>query len=282
MLQRVIGEDIQLVVSLAPDAWEIKADRGQLHQVLMNLVINGREAMPEGGTLSIGTSNTTDERGRDCLMIEVRDTGVGMDERTRRHIFEPFFTNRRHGKGTGLGMATVYGVVTQGEGHISVESQPGQGATFRLYFPRHAAPSPAEAVPEAAPAAAAGGRKVLLVEDQQEVRAVTSMILRGLGYSVLEADSGEGALAVSQDFAGEIDLLITDVIMPGMNGRELAGRFAAARPKAQVIFMSGYPDRISSGDPLLDPSVNFLQKPFGPEELAGIVSRVFAVRDHTR
>jgi PAS domain S-box-containing protein len=282
MLQRVIGEDIRLVVSLAPDACNIKADRGQLHQVLMNLVVNGREAMPEGGALSISTSNARKDED-DYLLLEVRDTGLGMDERTRLHIFEPFFTTKRMGKGTGLGMATVYGVVTQAGGHIVVESEPGQGAVFRIYFPRHSAPMPLSAEPPPpayAPPAPASGT-VLVVEDQDEVRVVTCAILRNLGYQVLEANSGESALGIAARFTRPIDLLLTDVIMPGMNGRELAVRFACARPTASVIFMSGYTDRIMSEDGLLDTSVNFVQKPFKPEELREIVAGVLAGKHHT-
>jgi len=276
MLERVIGEDIALSVSLAPDAWNIRADRGQLHQVLMNLVINGREAMPGGGTLSIITSNAQkDEEAGDYMLLEVSDTGIGMDERTRQRVFEPFFTTKPPGKGTGLGMATVFGMVTQAGGHISVESEPGRGTAIRLYFPRHAAPVPAEpaARTPARSALTATGR-VLVVEDQREVRVVTCAILRNLGFDVMEAESGEMALEISEACADRIDLLLTDVIMPGMNGRELADRFAARRPRTKVIFMSGYTDRIMSEDGLLDPSVNFLQKPFNPDELGKIVGKV--------
>jgi two-component system cell cycle sensor histidine kinase/response regulator CckA len=283
MLERVIGEDIALSVSLAPDAWNIRADRGQLHQVLMNLVINAREAMPAGGTLSISTFNSESAGGAserpdaagDYMLLEVRDTGVGMDERTRQRVFEPFFTTKLPGKGTGLGMATVFGVVTQAGGHIFLESEPGQGTAFRLYFPRHAGPVPAEpAVQAAARAARAATGRVLVVEDQREVRVVTCAILRNLGFDVMEADSGEMALEISETCADKIDLLLTDVIMPGMNGRELAEQFAARRPRTKVIFMSGYTDRIMSEDGLLDPAVNFLQKPFNPGELGTIVGKV--------
>jgi PAS domain S-box-containing protein len=277
MLQRVIGEDVQLEISLAPDAWNIKIDRGQLHQVLMNLVVNAREAMPQGGSLSIATANVS---GRpypgDYVLLEVRDTGVGMDERTRRHMFEPFFTTKRNGKGTGLGMSTVFGVVTQAGGRIDVESEPGEGTVLRLYFPRDpSAPAADFAVREPLPLTPMHGR-VLVVEDQAEVRAVTCAILHDLGLDVLEAASGEAALAITERDSGEIDLLLTDVIMPGMNGRDLATRFAAKRPGARVIYMSGYTDRIMSPDALLDNSVAFLQKPFTPEDLARMVARVIS------
>ncbi len=273
MLQRVIGEDIRLEIALAPDAWNIKADRGQLHQVLMNLVVNGREAMPTGGTLSIATRNCPDERGSEYVLLEVRDTGIGMDEPTRQHIFEPFFTTKGRGKGTGLGMATVFGAVSQAGGHISVESEPGKGATFSLFFPRDSAPAGLEGFSRESVAASGLRGRVLVVEDQAEVRAVTCMILRRLGLEVLEADCGEAALTLAGTGLGAIDLLLTDVIMPGMNGRDLASRFSAQLPAAKVIFMSGYTDRIMSPDGLLDSSVAFLQKPFQPEELARMVAR---------
>jgi two-component system cell cycle sensor histidine kinase/response regulator CckA len=277
MLQRVIGEDVRLEISLASDAWNIKVDRGQLHQVLMNLVVNGREAMPEGGSLSIATANVSGQpRPGDYVLLEVRDTGIGMDERTRRHMFEPFFTTKRNGKGTGLGMSTVFGVVTQAGGHIDVESEPGQGTVLRLYFPRDiSAPVADFAVRESLPLTPMYGR-VLVVEDQAEVRVVTCTILRGFGLEVIEAASGEAALAITERYSGEIDLLLTDVIMPGMNGRDLAARFAAKRPAAKVIYMSGYTDRIMSPDALLDNSVAFLQKPFMPEDLARMVARVLS------
>ncbi|HXA51598.1 MAG TPA: PAS domain S-box protein, partial [Candidatus Acidoferrum sp.] len=182
MLQRVIGEDVRLEISLAPDTWNIKADRGQLHQVLMNLVVNGREAMPEGGSLSIATANSIDEpHPGEYVLLEVRDTGIGMDERTRQHMFEPFFTTKRHGKGTGLGMATVFGVVTQSGGHIAVESEPGRGTALRLYFPRDTSAPTGDASVRETPLVTQVTGTVLVVEDQAEVRRVTCSILRKLG-----------------------------------------------------------------------------------------------------
>jgi len=282
MLQRVIGEDVRLEVTLAPDLWNIKADRGQLHQVLMNLVVNGREAMPNGGTLSILTGNCTGHPGAgDYVLLQVRDTGEGMDERTRQNIFEPFFTTKRHGKGggTGLGMATVFGVVTQAGGQIFVESELGQGTTFDVYFPRDssAAMEPSTREQPATPTAPFKARgRVLVVEDQAEVRTVTCTILRNLGLEVIEADSGEAALSLAESDPARIELLLTDVIMQGMNGRDLAARFASARPDTKVVFMSGYTDRIMSPDGLLDSAVEFLQKPFKPEELARIATRLLS------
>jgi CheY-like chemotaxis protein len=277
MLQRVIGEDIHLQIALAADCWNIKADRGQLHQVLMNLVVNGREAMPHGGTLSIVTSNRLGEPfDGEFVLLEICDTGDGMDETTRQHIFEPFFTTKERGKGTGLGMATVYSVVTQAGGHILVDSEPGKGTQLRVYFPRDLTPpAPESAARDAAPSAPARGR-VLVVEDQSDVRMVACTILRNLGLEVLEANDGKQALALAESDAGVIDLLLTDVIMPGINGRDLAARFTAKRPRTKVIYMSGYTDRIMSPDGLLDSSVAFLQKPFNPEELARLVSKALA------
>ena len=277
MLERVIGEDVQLQVSLAPDLWNIKADRGQLHQVLMNLVANGREAMPHGGALSVTTCNRAGEiAGDESVVLEVRDTGAGMDEITRRHLFEPFFTTKGRGKGAGLGMATVFSVVTQAGGQIAVESEPGRGTLLRVSFPRDNSPvAPESPAREFVPPAAMRGR-ALVVEDQPEVRTVACTILRNLGLEVLEASDGQEALALADADAAAIDLLLTDVIMPGLNGRDLAARVTAKRSRAKVIFMSGYTDRIMSPDGLLDSSVAFLQKPFKPEDLARLVSRALA------
>ncbi|MDE3166645.1 MAG: PAS domain S-box protein [Acidobacteriota bacterium] len=279
MLQRVIGEDIRLDTTLAPDAWPVRADRAQLHHVLMNLVVNARDAMPSGGTLSIATRNTSAARyPGDFVALEVRDTGIGMDQRTQEQIFEPFFTTKHSGKGTGLGLATVFAVVTQAHGHVAVESKPGQGSTFRLFLPRDTAPPPAETRRGEAVSRRLRGR-VLVVEDQAEVREVACAILRTSGLEVVEADCGQAALELITDRAEKIDLLLTDVIMPGMNGRELAARFVERRPAVKVIYMSGYTDRIMSPDGVLDPSVVFLQKPFRPDELIRLVCQTLAGND---
>jgi PAS domain S-box-containing protein len=262
MLQRVIGEDIELEISLDPTAWTIKADRGQLHQVLMNLVVNGREAMPEGGVLSIATANArlTDPEG-EYLHLRIRDTGIGMDEITRSHVFEPFFTTKGKGKGTGLGLATVFGIVTQAGGRIHVASEVGRGSTFDLYFPRMKS-----AVAEMPSAERRVGTTlagtVLVVEDQADVRTLTCTLLRDRGFDVLEAAGGEEALAAAQKFDGPIHLMVTDVIMPGMNGHELANRMASLRPGTRIIYMSGYTDRIRLDDPAV-----LLQKPFSADQL---------------
>jgi PAS domain S-box-containing protein len=273
MLQRLIGEDIELAVSLDPEAWTIRADRGQMHQVLMNLVVNAREAMPGGGMLNIETRNLSEETG-DFLRLSVRDTGVGMDDRTRQHLFEPFFTTKSASRGTGLGLATVFGVVTQSGGHLSVASEPGRGAVFNLHFPRLAAPASLDAATAAVHAAAQGAGTVLLVEDQAEVRRLASTILCHMGFTVLEAGDATGAIDHALRFDGEIRIMLTDVVMPGMNGKELAERMRQLRPQTKVVFMSGYTDRIMSHDGVLDESVVYLQKPFTPEQLNAAVRRV--------
>jgi len=278
MLERVIGEDIELAVRLDPEAWTIRADRGQLHQVLMNLVVNAREAMPGGGVLTIETCNVHEGAG-DFLRLSVSDTGVGMDDRTRQHVFEPFFTTKRLSKGTGLGLSTVYGVVTQAGGHLAVSSEPGRGSVFNLCFPRLRAPaSPEGAAGEPRMAVRAAGA-VLLVEDQAEVRRLAGTILRNMGFTVLEAGDAGQAISVAEQFEGEIRMMLTDVIMPGMNGRELADRVAELRPRTKIVYMSGYTDRVMGIDGELDDTVEYLQKPFTAAQLSATVYRVLHVPD---
>ncbi|HXB75482.1 MAG TPA: PAS domain S-box protein [Candidatus Acidoferrales bacterium] len=284
LLQRVIGEDIRLVIALDSAAWAIKADRGQMHQVLMNLVVNGRQAMPDGGTLTISTGNVyvgsdlrEEPEGANTnpyLRLRIRDTGVGMDEQTRQHVFEPFFTTKGSRKGTGLGLATVFGIVTQSGGFIFVDSEPGHGATFSVYFPRSDAPATGDVLGDTPRQALRGSGTVLVVEDQDEVRLLTCAVLRDLGFEVIEASDGMEAMLVSVEYKKTIRLLVTDVIMPGINGRELAVRLAPSRPEMKVIYMSGYTDRIMSADGVLDSSVAYLQKPFSPEMLIQMVQRV--------
>ena len=284
LLHRVIGEDIRLIVAPDPSLWTIKADRGQMNQVLMNLVANGRDAMPEGGTLTIATGNVylgidlreTVQGGgaKPYVRLRIKDTGVGMDEQTRQHVFEPFFTTKSLRKGTGLGLATVFGIVSQSGGFIFVDSQQGRGSVFSVYFPASDTPTEADAVTAALRKGFQGSGTVLVVEDQTEVRQLTSTILQGLGFHVLQASDGMEAIFTSASYKSPIRLMITDVIMPGINGRELATRLAPSRPEMKVIYMSGYTDRIIGTDGVLDDSVAYLQKPFTPEMLTQMVQRV--------
>ena len=279
LLRRLIGEDIALVTRLDPALGAVKADAGQLEQVIMNLAVNARDAMRTGGTLTLETENVviaattlaTEERivapGR-YVLLRVRDTGTGMDAETRRHLFEPFFTTRDKGKGTGLGLATVYGIVKQSGGFIWVDSEPGRGARFRIYLPRVDEVAPPAEPRTAGAEPAAGTETILLVEDEDAVRAVARESLRRRGYQVLEASNAEAALEAAARFAGHIGLLLTDVVMPGLSGRALADRLAAQRPGTRVLYMSGYTDDAIVQHGVLEPGLSFLQKPFTPDVLA--------------
>jgi two-component system cell cycle sensor histidine kinase/response regulator CckA len=272
MLERLIGADIELIVRMEEHAWNIRADRGQIHQVLMNLVMNAREAMPGGGKLTLSTHNVQSADGEQFL-LQVCDTGRGMDEGTRQHLFEPFFTTKRGSTGTGLGLATVFGVVTQAGGHLTVSSEPGKGAIFSIYFPRANFPvQPPEAAAVSSGASQESGT-VLVVEDQSEVRKLACRVLRQMGFSVLEAANGLQALSAAEHFRGAIRLMLTDVIMPEMNGKELADRMAQLRPETRVVFMSGYTDRILGSNQLSDGAILFLQKPFHARALNAIIRR---------
>jgi PAS domain S-box-containing protein len=292
MLQRLLGETINLVTVTAPDLGGVKADPGQMEQMILNLCVNARDAMPDGGRLTVRTANVeldeaaarrwSDAKPGPYVMLEVSDTGGGMDAETRSRLFEPFFTTKEQGKGTGLGLSTVYGTVQQSGGHISVESEPGRGSTFTVYLPR-VAPTlgaseprrPAE-TPAAPPGGPAGetrltpgrGETILLVEDAQRVRAVVREILEMSGYAVLEARHGAEALEVSNQHAGPIHLLVTDVVMPQMSGRELAQRLATLRPDVKVLYMSGYTDDAIVRHGVLASGIAFLSKPFTPDALA--------------
>ena len=280
---RLLGETIAVVTVLADDVWKVFADAGQIEQILLNLAINARDAMPQGGTLTIGTSNVeVDEisaagqegmRPGRYVVVAVSDTGIGMDRETQAHIFEPFFTTKGRGHGTGLGLATVYGIVKQSAGYIAVSSQVGKGTTFEVYLP--AAPDTAEVSGERQVTPAVGGHEtVLLVEDQQEVRNATHDMLARYGYTVLAASSGAEALDLAARQGGAIDLLLTDVVMGGMSGRELARRLAEVRPTVRVLYMSGYTDDAIVRHGVLAPGVAFLHKPFSPRALASKVREV--------
>lgn len=278
MLRRVIGEDIELVTVLAPKVERIKADPGQLEQVIINLAINARDAMPDGGRLTLETQDVElDENyARDhvvvkpgrYVMLSVSDTGVGMDAETQTHIFEPFFTTKGPGKGTGLGLATVYGTVKQSDGYIWVYSELGQGTTFKLYFPR--VEGGTEGGREETPQSEdlRGEETILLVEDDEVVRDLVHRILLTYGYRILVAPSARKALDLSREHEGPIDLMLTDVVMPQMSGRELAIALESIRPGLKVIYMSGYSNEAVVRHGVLDAGKAFLQKPFTPIALA--------------
>jgi two-component system cell cycle sensor histidine kinase/response regulator CckA len=281
MLQRLIGEDIQLLTVLDPELWPVKVDPGQIEQVIMNLAVNARDAMPGGGKLTIETANVVlDEdyarrhvsvKPGPCVMLAVTDNGCGMDQETQSHLFEPFFTTKKTGEGTGLGLSTVYGIIKQSGGNIWAYSELRQGTTFKIYLPRVE-----EAVktykPKVAPTASPGGSEtILLVEDEEAVRTIVSKILQNKGYTVLEAHHGPEALEICQAHEGPIHLMVTDVIMPHMSGRELAERLTISRPEVRVLFMSGYPDNAIVHHGVLGAGTAFLQKPFTLNALEGKV-----------
>jgi PAS domain S-box-containing protein len=277
LLRRLIGEDIELVTALDPALGLLKADPGQIEQVIMNLVVNARDAMPQGGQLRIETANVALPEGLhhqrfatqpgSYVLLIVRDTGCGMDAETQSHIFEPFFTTKGVGQGTGLGLSMVYGIVKQSGGYIVVESEVDKGATFKIYLPRIAEAS-AAAEPEApAEESLAGSETVLLVEDEEIVRRLVLDILQGSGYHVLEARRGSEAIELCQRHPDPIHLMLTDVVMPQMSGRELANRVAPLRPEMKVIYMSGYTDDAIVHHGVLDANTAFLQKPFTPDAL---------------
>ena len=289
MLRRLIGEDIDLVTVLTSGPVAVMIDPGQLEQVIMNLAVNSRDAMPTGGKLTLETTSVTldAEGAREHWpaapgrfgVLAVTDTGTGMDEKTRARIFEPFFTTKELGKGTGLGLATVYGIIAQSSGFIGVYSEPGHGTTFRIYLPlvkKSAERDKGEAVlPELRP----GTETVLLAEDAAAVRVAARQILERFGYTVLEAPSGKEALIIASKRKAAIHLLLTDVVMPEMSGRELADKFVALRPAAKVLYMSGYTDDSVVRHGILRPETAYVQKPFSPETLA---RKVREVLDGTR
>jgi len=286
MLQRLIGEDISLALSLAPNTGNVRADPGHIEQAIVNLAVNARDAMPMGGRLSIETGNVTldEDYARthmgvtpgDFVMIAVSDSGHGMDAETRRRIFEPFFTTKAKGKGTGLGLATVYGIIKQTGGDIWVYSEPGRGTTFKLYFPRVSEPVSDSLEAETEYSRKAGSETILVVEDERAVRDLTVRILKQLGYQVLTASSGAEALELSHAHPGHIDLLLTDVVMPNMSGRQLADALLLLRPQTKVLFLSGYTENTVVHHGVLEPGVDFLPKPFSRENLARKLREMFA------
>jgi two-component system cell cycle sensor histidine kinase/response regulator CckA len=284
MLRRVLGEDIELITAAGKDLDDVQADPGFIEQIIMNLAINARDAMPEGGRLIIETSNLfLDQQYRGAhlavkrdgphAMLAVTDTGTGMTPEVQARIFEPFFTTKAQGKGTGLGLATVYGIVEQMEGSIWVYSEPGKGTTFKILLPVVGEAARAEQEEAAAPASLAGAETILLVEDEEGVRKFVRSMLERQGYTILEAADIEAALAAAATEA-PIHLLLTDVIMPRMNGPELAERIAQIRPGLKALFMSGYTDRTIRLHDRLDADSSFIQKPFTPSALARKVREV--------
>jgi two-component system cell cycle sensor histidine kinase/response regulator CckA len=283
MLSRLVGEDIEIIPQLKQDLDTVISDRHQMEQVIMNLTINARDAMPEGGTVMIETDRTS--LGKICphcaaeirpgkyVRLSVHDTGTGIDEETKAHLFEPFFTTKRAGQGTGLGLATVHGIVHQNGGHIDVESKLGEGTAFHIYLPA-VKMTPEDNADVELKAVAGGTETILLVEDQDEVRQFLQSVLTEYGYHVLEASAGEQALEICE--GQPIDLVLTDVVMPKMSGSEMAARVLTRQPLAKVLFMSGYSDQILAGRAGLVKDAAFIQKPFGREMLASKIRDVLS------
>jgi PAS domain S-box-containing protein len=285
MLKRLIGEDVELSMVLEPEPWKVHADRGQVEQVIMNLTVNARDAMPQGGKLTFETANIDldedyfrkhgiEEQPGSYVVLAVSDTGIGMDKETQSRIFEPFFTSKGLGKGTGLGLSTVYGIVKQNNGFIWVYSEPGQGSTFKIYLPRVKGDVKEKEKERTPVIKLDGSETVLVVEDDDSLRKLAQKSLDPHGYRVLAAENGEDALRVSKEHEGPIDLLITDVVMPKMGGKEVAERLQPLYPHMKVIYMSGYTDRTIVNHGVLAPGLNFLEKPFSPKGLARKVREV--------
>ncbi len=277
-LARMLGEDIELSTIVDPDLGAVKVDRAQLQQMIVNLVVNARDAMDPPGRITIETANVSiaQHQFAECpllsagpyVMLSVADTGEGMDEETRRNVFEPFYTTKPQGEGTGLGLAMVYGLVQSSGGHVEVESNPGEGSVFRVYLPTVRVGEQAGTPAEAPPKTSGDGRTVLLVEDEETVRHVLVRELRMAGYTVLEAADAREAIPLGEHYTEPIDLLVTDVVMPGMKGPQLAEKLLHVRPRMQVLFISGYSEPITLDD---NRQVNLLRKPFSPAELTEAV-----------
>ena len=281
MLRRLVGEDIELAFVCAPGLGHIRGDAGQIEQILVNLVVNARDAMPKGGTIRLELNNvelTNEERpglaGGRYVQVAVSDTGCGMDTETVAHIFEPFFTTKPDGQGTGLGLATVYGIVQQNGGTIEVDTQPGRGTTFRVYLPHVTAVAAPHAAPKSRREPTRGSETVLVAEDDGLVGALIANALRKVGYMVLEAANGMRALEIVHAHPGPIHLLLTDVVMPAMSGHMLSEQVASLRSETRVLFMSGYPDDLVLRHGVHASNNHFIQKPFAIEALAAKIRGV--------
>jgi PAS domain S-box-containing protein len=286
LLRRLMDERIQMVTQVKDDIGKVKADPAQIEQVIMNLVVNARDAMPEGGRLVVETCNTdldatyavdhvSVKPGR-YVMLAVSDTGVGMDKQTVAHIFEPFFTTKESGRGTGLGLSTVYGIVKQSGGYIWVYSEPGKGSTFKVYLPRVDESPEDFTAGESTHRAQAGKETILVVEDEEDVRELIQTVLREKGYEVIVSEDPQHAERAAAQFGGEIHLLLTDMVMPGISGRELATRISARRQDIRVLYMSGYTDNVITAGGMLEKGLAFLQKPFSPATLVQKVREVLS------
>ena len=285
MLSRLIGEDVELITVAAAEPATIRTDPGQLEQVVMNVVVNARDAMPGGGKLIIETANAqvdqtyagpnVDLKPGSYVVLAISDTGMGMDPETVTHLFEPFFTTKAPGKGTGLGLATAYGIVKQSGGAISVYSEPGRGTTVKIYLPSTEAKA-AEAAAQSRESSPRGSETILVLEDEARVRKLVCEVLAGRGYKVLEAVRGEEAIRLATEHAGHIHLLLADVVMPEMSGPQALEQIRARHPNMRVLFMSGYTDEAMVHHGILDSGAPFLQKPFLPETLARKVREVLA------
>jgi two-component system cell cycle sensor histidine kinase/response regulator CckA len=284
MLKRLIGMHIELTTKLSTDLWQVKAEQSQIEQVIVNLVVNARDAMPEGGKLLIETSNldVNDNLARNFpflqpgphVLLTVTDTGTGMDADTRRHIFEPFFTTKGPGKGTGLGLATVYGVVKQSGGGVTVESEPGKGSTFKIFLPQTRESIVASPSDETVAKRLVGTDTILLVEDEEALLNLTSERLKECGYTVLPARDGMHALEVARSCNGPIHLLLTDIMMPRMGGLALARSMSELRPDIRVVFMTGHAEHEASYREALRSGAESIQKPFNNEKLIRLVRQM--------